>query len=52
MELRSGHEVITSDQIALDVLGQYYVSERNPGEVGLYERGKGCQATVMLHTGP
>jgi hypothetical protein len=49
VDFTSGHEVITSDQIALDVLGQYYVSERNPGEVGLYERGKGCQATVMLH---
>ncbi len=49
VELRSGHEVITSEQTALDVLGQFYVSERNPGEVGLYERGKGCQATVMLH---
>jgi len=49
VELRSGHEVITSDQFALDVLGPYYVSERNPGEVGLYERGKGCQATVMFH---
>jgi hypothetical protein len=49
VEFRSGHEVITSDQTALDVLGQYYVSERNPGEVGLYQRGKGCLATVMLH---
>lgn len=49
VEFRSGHEVITSDQTALDVLGQYYVSEPNPGEVGLYQRGKGCQATVMLH---
>ena len=49
VEFRSGHEMITSDQTALDVLGQYYVSERNPGEVGLYQRGKGCRATVMLH---
>jgi hypothetical protein len=49
VEFRSGDEKITSDQSALDVLGRYYVAEPNPGEVGLYERGKGIQATVSLY---
>jgi hypothetical protein len=49
MQFRSGDEIIINNQLALDVLGQYYVAEPNPGEVGLYERGKGIQATVSLH---
>jgi hypothetical protein len=49
VEFRSGGEEIVSDQLALDVLGQYYVAEPGPGEVGLYERGKGIQARVSLH---
>jgi hypothetical protein len=48
VELSSG-EVIISETPALDVLGRYYVAEPSPGTVGLYERGKGLQATVALH---
>jgi hypothetical protein len=46
-------EMITSETPALDVLGRYYVAERAGGKVGLYERGKGLQASVSLgtHTG-
>lgn len=49
VQFRIGNEILTSHGIALDVLGEYYVAEPNPGEVGLYERGKGLQATVRLH---
>ena len=38
-----------SDTPAIDVLGRYYVTEASPGVVGLYERGKGLQATLALH---
>jgi hypothetical protein len=48
MELSSG-DVIINETPALDVLGRYYVAEPSPGTVGLYERGKGLQATVVLH---
>jgi hypothetical protein len=44
--------VIISDTLALDVFGTYYVTERPGGEVGLYEIGKGVQATVVLGTTP
>ncbi len=47
-ELRTG-EVIASETPALDVLGRLYVSEARRGWVGLYERGKGLQATIDLH---
>jgi hypothetical protein len=47
-ELHTG-ELIVSQTPALDVLGRYYVAEPRPGWVGLYERGKGLQATVDLH---
>jgi hypothetical protein len=40
--------MITSETPALDVLGKYYVTELPNGEVGLYERGKGLQASVSL----
>jgi hypothetical protein len=33
----------------IGVFGNRYVAEVRPGEVGLYERGKGLQATVVLH---
>ena len=46
-ELHTG-ELIVSQTPALDVLGRYYVAESRPGWVGLYERGKGLQATVEL----
>ena len=39
-------QVIVSDTPALDVFGQFYVAELANGDVGLYERGKGLQATV------
>jgi len=42
-------EMITSQTPALDVLGNKYVAEVRPGVVGLYERGKGLQASVVLH---
>lgn len=48
VEIATGH-LITSETPALDVLGAYYVAEPSSGEVGLYERGKGLQATVVLH---
>jgi hypothetical protein len=47
-ELATG-EVIVSETPALDVLGRYYVTEPSPGTVGLYERGKGLQASVVIH---
>jgi len=43
-------EVIMSEMPALDVRGKYYVVEPASGEVGLYERGKGLQASVSLGT--
>jgi hypothetical protein len=48
VELNTG-EVIVSHTPALDVCGRYYVAEPSAGTVGLYERGKGLQATVALH---
>ncbi len=47
VELSTG-QMITSDTPALDVFGAHYVAEVRPGEVGLYERGKGLQASVVL----
>jgi len=47
VELRTG-QVIVSESPVLDVLGQFYVTQRPNGEVGLYERGKGLQAAVSL----
>lgn len=44
--------VIISDTPALDVFGTRYVAERAGGEVGLYEIGKGIQATVTIGTAP
>jgi hypothetical protein len=41
-------QVIISETSALDVFGRYYVAEPSAGVVGLYERGKGLQATVAL----
>jgi hypothetical protein len=46
-DLRTG-EVIGSETPALDVLGRFYVSQPRRGWVGLYERGKGLQATIDL----
>jgi hypothetical protein len=49
VELSTG-EVIMSRSPALDVFGRYYVAEPSAGTVGLYERGKGLQATVALYS--
>jgi hypothetical protein len=48
VELSTG-EVIISDTPLMDVFGRYYVAGPSGGEIGLYERGKGLQATVALH---
>ena len=48
VELSTGR-VIVSHTPALDVLGRYYVAEPSAGTVGLYERGRGLQATVALY---
>jgi len=47
VEIRTG-QVIVCDSPALDVCGRYYAAERTDGELGLYERGKGLQATVAI----
>jgi hypothetical protein len=47
-ELSRGR-VIISDTPALDVFGRLYVAEPAKGKVGLYEIGKGLQATVVVH---
>jgi WD40 repeat protein len=47
LEFRTG-QVLMCDAPALDVIGQYYAAERLDGELGLYERGKGLQATVRI----
>jgi len=47
-EISTG-QVIISETPALDVFGRNYVAEPHPGEVGLYERGKGLQATIALY---
>jgi hypothetical protein len=48
VEIKGGGETITSDGPALDVLGKFYVAQPAPGEVGLYERGKGLQTVARL----
>jgi len=40
--------VIVSNTPALDVFGHFYVAQPAEDEVGLYEIGKGLQATVVL----
>lgn len=47
-ELSTG-QVIISNTLLMDVCGRYYVAGPSGGEAGLYERGKGLQATVVLH---
>jgi WD40 repeat protein len=42
-------QAITSERPALDVLGNFYVAEPNPGELGLFHRGKGLQTAIDLH---
>lgn len=48
VELANGR-TITTDTSVIGVFGNRYVAEVRPGEVGLYERRKGLQATVVLH---
>lgn len=45
VEFRTGR-VIVCESAALDVSGRYYAAERTDGKLGLYERGKGLQATA------
>jgi hypothetical protein len=40
--------MITSDRPAIDVFGGHHVAEFCPGEIGIYERGKGLQASIAL----
>jgi hypothetical protein len=48
VELSTG-QVIMSDTLALDVIGNHYIAERITGELALYERGKPAPvATVRL----
>ncbi|HEY1203880.1 MAG: M48 family metallopeptidase [Bryobacteraceae bacterium] len=47
VEFQTG-QMITGQAPALDVLGRNYVAERLMGELALYERGRGVQATVQL----
>jgi hypothetical protein len=47
VEIQTG-QVIVCDSPALDVFGRYYAAERADGALGLYERGKGLQATVAI----
>jgi len=51
VEIGTG-QVIVCDSPALDVFGHYYAAERTNGELGLYERGKGLQATVAIAEKP
>jgi hypothetical protein len=46
-ELKTG-KVIVSETPALDVFGNYYVAQLANGELGLYDRSKGLQATIKL----
>jgi WD40 repeat protein len=48
IDYRSG-QLIFSPTPVLDVFGNLYVTEWRDGRVGLFERGKGLQATVMVH---
>jgi hypothetical protein len=48
VELSTG-QIIISNTPAIDIYGRYYIAEPSPGVVGLYERGKGLQATLALH---
>jgi hypothetical protein len=48
VELATG-QMIVSDTPALDVFANHYIAEVRPGDVGLYERGKGLQSSVVLH---
>jgi WD40 repeat protein len=50
VEFRTGQVIITNSY-TLDAFGTYYVAERPNGELGLYERGKGLQASVNLRLG-
>ena len=49
IELATGQAIVGSTS-KLDVCGRYYVAQHADGKIGLYERGKGLQATVDLET--
>lgn len=48
VDLATG-QAIVSESSMLDVFGDHYIAEDRSGEIGLYRRGKGLQATVVLH---
>jgi len=47
VELTTG-QAINSGTSMLDVFGNHYIAEVRPGEIGIYERGKGLQASIAL----
>jgi hypothetical protein len=51
VELETGQAII-SETPGLDVCGRFYVAEREHGEVGLYEIGKGLKASCTLPARP
>jgi WD40 repeat protein len=51
VELETGQAII-SETPGLDVCGRFYVAEREQGEVGLYEIGKGLKASCVLRARP
>jgi hypothetical protein len=48
VELATG-QMIVDNTPALDVFGSHYVAEVRPGVVGLYERSKGLEVSVVLY---
>jgi len=51
VELNTGQAII-SETPGLDVCGRLYVAEREKGEVGLYEFGKGLKVSCVLRGQP
>jgi len=47
VDLATGEMIITNTPV-IDVFGSRYVTEVRPGVVGLHERGRGLQASVVL----
>lgn len=47
IELSTG-KMITTNTPAIDVFGNHYLAEPNPGEIGCYERGKGLQTRIAI----
>ena len=51
VELSTG-QVIISETPALDVVGRFYVAEKEKGDVGLYGIGRGLKASSVLRARP